>query len=76
MAGDRGHMPANNTPSGSVPLGSTKGKSAIMASSGANVGSKHPSKSNMPAHNKANSAPKMGNTKHGVGEVPAYLRGK
>lgn len=74
---ERAQMPTANTPRGkSVPLGTTKGHSAILASSGANTANKKGGRSNMPTHNKTNSAPKMGTTKHGVGEVPGYLKGR
>ena len=78
VAGD-GRMPAKNTGDFPVSLGTTHsskfGHNVKPAS--AQQGAKQPkgSKAKMPANNVTDRAVKLGNTKHGVGSVPGYLRG-
>jgi hypothetical protein len=71
-------MPANNHGTYPVKLGAgQKSKFGQGVQPGtAQKGAVQPkgSKANMPANNTTDRSVKMGNTKHGVGEVPGYLK--
>lgn len=70
------NMPANNVGTHATPLG-TSHKSTFLTPGPASKSTSHPSgKPNMPAKNAPNSSVPLGTTKHGVGQVPGYLRGK
>lgn len=77
-SGAKANMPANNVGTHSANTGTTH--KSTFTSAGPNprnitgpIGS-----ANMPAHNKTGtrgSRKNMGTTKHGVGQVPGYLKG-
>lgn len=72
------NMPANNHGTFPVKLGSGM-KSKFGKSTGpakAQGGTSQPKgvKANMPANNTNDKSVKLGHTKHGVGEVPGYLK--
>jgi hypothetical protein len=76
---DQANMPANNTGTMPVKLGAGKQTSIIKNSNGKAAGQASTissAKANVPTSNFVNTNHKLGNTMHGVGEVPAYLRGK
>lgn len=74
-------MPANNGGTFPVKLGagatSKFGHNVGPASSqGGSVQSKTGGKANLPAKNKSTTTLPLGTTKHAVGQVPSYLKGK
>lgn len=67
------NMPANNVGTFPVTMGNThSSKFAKQTSTG---GAKAHGKANMPANNTTDKKVVVGHTKHGVGEVPGYLKG-
>lgn len=71
------NMPASNKGSASVPHGTRHGKTAIVGDTAkGHDPSMGGSKPNMPTKNKGNASVSLGHTKHGVGQVPGYLKGK
>lgn len=74
----KSNMPAHNTGRANVPKGTRHGQPQVAPNNGPS--SKNPSsggsKPNMPAHNVKNTGVSLGHTKHGVGQVPGYLKGK
>lgn len=73
-------LPANNVGTMPLPkLGSHHGSSIVANSMEKGVApAKQTSKGkqNLPTHNDGSSSIQMGTTKHSVGSVPAYLKGK
>lgn len=72
------NMPANNSTNYPVKLGSGQ-SSKFAKSSGGGVSSSSQSgsaKGNLPTHNGPSKKVNLGHTKHGVGQVPGYLKGK
>lgn len=75
------NMPANNHGTFPVSLGTThnskfgKGVGPSQAQSGSSQSSTG-GKANMPANNVTDKKVVLGHTKHGVGEVPGYLKGR
>lgn len=77
------NMPAKNNGTFKPSLGTThdsKFKQTAAGTPASKKGgsdaSKVSAKVNMPANNVTNNTPAMGNTKHGVGQVPGYLKHK
>jgi hypothetical protein len=70
------NMPASNSGKASVPHGTRHSATSIAGgkTSGADPKSGG-SKPNMPANNVTDKKVNLGHTKHGVGEVPGYLKG-
>lgn len=75
-------MPANNSGTFPVSLGTThkskfgKGVGPSTKTSGASQQGKGGGKANQPANNVTDTKFALGTTKHGVGEVPGYLKAK
>jgi hypothetical protein len=72
------NMPANNKGTFPVKLGAGQkskfGQGVGMASAQKGADQKSGSKANMQANNVTDRTVKLGNTKHGVGNVPGYLK--
>ena len=79
--GTKANMPAKNSGTHAVVLGSGKNSTfgANVTQKAAQKGvnqTKTGGKVNMPANNVTNNGPAMGTTKHAVGTVPSYLQAK
>lgn len=71
--------PANNVGTMKVPLGTSKGSKIVGDSNGTSAGKAgtiSSQKTKTPTTNYVNTTFKHGTTMHGVGQVPAYLKGK